>query len=122
MLLGGDLAVLLAFVAIGRANHGQTLDISSISATALPFLVGACPTPPVSCLLLQPLTKIKIKTNIIIKIITIIIMITTLIIIIIIIIIIIVKIIIIIIIIVIIRLMIIMIMMIMMIIIMITHF
>jgi hypothetical protein len=39
LLAGGDAAVLLAFAAIGRINHGEP--ISGALDTALPFLIGA---------------------------------------------------------------------------------
>ncbi len=41
MLVGGDLAFLLLFIAIGRSNHGESLDIVSLLKTAAPFLLGA---------------------------------------------------------------------------------
>jgi len=40
LLVGGDLAFLLLFIAIGRNNHGESLDITSVFSTAAPFLLG----------------------------------------------------------------------------------
>lgn len=40
LLVGGDLAALLIFIAIGRNNHGESLDIVSVVQTAAPFLIG----------------------------------------------------------------------------------
>eukprot|EP00884_Botryococcus_braunii_P018951 jgi/Botrbrau1/573/Bobra.0010s0039.1 len=40
LLVGGDVAVLLLFVAIGRANHGQPLDPPGVVSATLPFLIG----------------------------------------------------------------------------------
>ena len=40
ILLGGDTAALLAFAAIGRSNHGESLDLGSILSVAWPFLAG----------------------------------------------------------------------------------
>ena len=40
ILLGGDTAALLAFAAIGRSNHGESLDVGSILSVAWPFLAG----------------------------------------------------------------------------------
>ena len=40
LLLGGDTAALLAFAAIGRSNHGESLDFGSIVSVAWPFLAG----------------------------------------------------------------------------------
>ena len=40
LLLGGDTAALLAFAAIGRSNHGESLDFGSILSVAWPFLGG----------------------------------------------------------------------------------
>lgn len=41
LLAGGDAAVLLAFAAIGRANHGEPL--AGALDTALPFIAGGRP-------------------------------------------------------------------------------
>lgn len=35
-----DLALVVVFVVIGRASHGQPLDLDGIQRTALPFLAG----------------------------------------------------------------------------------
>ncbi|KAK9817711.1 hypothetical protein WJX72_001058 [[Myrmecia] bisecta] len=40
LLVGGDLAALLVFAAIGRNNHGEGLDLGAVFGTALPFLIG----------------------------------------------------------------------------------
>ncbi|EIE23939.1 hypothetical protein COCSUDRAFT_62467 [Coccomyxa subellipsoidea C-169] len=40
LLVGGDAAALLLFAAIGRANHGESLDPASVLSVAWPFLVG----------------------------------------------------------------------------------
>ena len=40
LLVSGDLAALLLFAAIGRANHGESLDAVSVLKTAAPFLIG----------------------------------------------------------------------------------
>jgi hypothetical protein len=40
LLAAGDLAVLLAFAAVGRVNHGEPLTVSDTLTTALPFIVG----------------------------------------------------------------------------------
>lgn len=40
LLVAGDLAVLLAFAATGRANHGEPLTVADTLATALPFVLG----------------------------------------------------------------------------------
>ena len=40
LLLGGDTAALLAFAAIGRSNHGESLDLGSVLSVAWPFLAG----------------------------------------------------------------------------------
>lgn len=42
LLAAGDLAVLLAFAAVGRVNHGEPLSVSDTVLTALPFIIGAC--------------------------------------------------------------------------------
>lgn len=39
-LIAGDAAVLVAFAAIGRLSHGESLDAGALALTALPFLVG----------------------------------------------------------------------------------
>ena len=39
-LVAGDTIVLLLFAAIGRKNHGESLDATALLATAWPFLVG----------------------------------------------------------------------------------
>lgn len=39
-LVAGDVAVLLAFAAIGRLNHGEPLTLGDTVATALPFAIG----------------------------------------------------------------------------------
>ena len=41
LLAGGDAAALLLFAAIGRANHGESLDPGSVLSVAWPFLAGA---------------------------------------------------------------------------------
>lgn len=43
LLAAGDLAVLLLFAAIGRANHGEPLTVSSTISTAMPFIIGENP-------------------------------------------------------------------------------
>ncbi|KAK9906716.1 hypothetical protein WJX75_006698 [Coccomyxa subellipsoidea] len=40
LLAGGDAAALLLFAAIGRANHGESLDPASVLSVAWPFLAG----------------------------------------------------------------------------------
>ncbi len=40
LLVAGDAAALLLFAAIGRANHGESLDPASILSVAWPFLAG----------------------------------------------------------------------------------
>lgn len=40
MLAAGDLAVLLAFAAVGRHSHGEPLTVSDTFNTALPFILG----------------------------------------------------------------------------------
>lgn len=40
LLVGGDALALLAFAAIGRANHGESLDLGSVLSVAWPFLAG----------------------------------------------------------------------------------
>ncbi|WIA14020.1 hypothetical protein OEZ85_002580 [Tetradesmus obliquus] len=40
LLAAGDLAVLLAFAAVGRVNHGEPLSVSDTVLTALPFIIG----------------------------------------------------------------------------------
>ncbi|CAL5227528.1 g10517 [Coccomyxa viridis] len=40
LLLGGDTAALLAFAAIGRSNHGESLDFGNVLSVAWPFLTG----------------------------------------------------------------------------------
>lgn len=40
LLAAGDLAVLLAFAAIGRHNHGEPLALADTFSTALPFIIG----------------------------------------------------------------------------------
>ena len=41
LLVSGDLTALLLFAAIGRANHGESLDAVSVLKTAAPFLIGS---------------------------------------------------------------------------------
>ena len=41
LLIGGDALALLAFAAVGRRNHGESLNIGSIFSVAWPFLAGA---------------------------------------------------------------------------------
>lgn len=38
--MAGDTAALLLFAAIGRANHGESLDPASVLSVAWPFLAG----------------------------------------------------------------------------------
>ena len=40
LLVGGDLSALLIFAAIGRANHGESLDPASVVSVAWPFIAG----------------------------------------------------------------------------------
>jgi glycine/serine hydroxymethyltransferase len=40
LLAAGDLAVLLAFAAVGRGHHGEPLTVSDTLTTALPFVIG----------------------------------------------------------------------------------
>ncbi|BDA46433.1 hypothetical protein COCOBI_08-5260 [Coccomyxa sp. Obi] len=40
LLVAGDAAALLLFAAIGRANHGESLDPASVLSVAWPFLAG----------------------------------------------------------------------------------
>lgn len=40
LLAAGDLAVLLAFAAVGRHSHGEPLTLSDTFNTALPFIIG----------------------------------------------------------------------------------
>ncbi|CAK0753841.1 hypothetical protein CVIRNUC_002251 [Coccomyxa viridis] len=40
LLVGGDALALLAFAAVGRRNHGESLNIGSIFSVAWPFLAG----------------------------------------------------------------------------------
>lgn len=40
LLAAGDLAVLLAFAAVGRHSHGEPLTVSDTFNTALPFIIG----------------------------------------------------------------------------------
>ena len=40
LLAAGDLAVLLAFAAVGRHSHGEPLTVSDTINTALPFIIG----------------------------------------------------------------------------------
>lgn len=40
LLAAGDLAVLLAFAAIGRMNHGEPVAAADTVSTALPFIIG----------------------------------------------------------------------------------
>lgn len=42
LLAAGDLAVLLAFAAVGRMNHGEPLTVGDTVSTALPFIIGEC--------------------------------------------------------------------------------
>lgn len=42
LLAAGDLAVLLAFAAVGRHSHGEPLTVSDTFNTALPFILGGC--------------------------------------------------------------------------------
>lgn len=45
LLAAGDLAVLLAFAAVGRGNHGESVTLSDTLVTALPFIIGECVNP-----------------------------------------------------------------------------
>ena len=36
-----DLALVVAFAALGRASHAEALDVAGLSRTALPFVAGA---------------------------------------------------------------------------------
>jgi hypothetical protein len=45
LLAGGDALALLLFAAIGRANHGESLDLPSVLSVAWPFLAGTSPSP-----------------------------------------------------------------------------
>lgn len=40
LLAAGDLAVLLAFAAVGRHSHGEPLTVTDTFNTALPFIIG----------------------------------------------------------------------------------
>jgi hypothetical protein len=40
LLAAGDLAVLLAFAAVGRHSHGEPLTVTDTFSTALPFIIG----------------------------------------------------------------------------------
>jgi len=40
MLAVGDLIVFLIFAATGRSNHGEAVSLSSVAATAAPFVIG----------------------------------------------------------------------------------
>jgi hypothetical protein len=40
LLAAGDLAVLLAFAAVGRHSHGEPLTLDETFKTALPFIIG----------------------------------------------------------------------------------
>jgi hypothetical protein len=42
LLAAGDLAVLLAFAAVGRHSHGEPLTLDETFKTALPFIIGKC--------------------------------------------------------------------------------
>ena len=39
-LVGGDVLVLFLFAAIGRASHGESIDLIGTGTTALPFIGG----------------------------------------------------------------------------------
>jgi hypothetical protein len=49
LLAAGDLAVLLAFAAVGRVNHGEPLTVGDTLTTALPFIVGELAMQHPSC-------------------------------------------------------------------------
>lgn len=39
-MAAGDLAVLLAFAAVGRHSHGEPVTAAETFSTALPFIIG----------------------------------------------------------------------------------
>lgn len=42
LLVGGDVASLLLFAAIGRGSHAEIGGLAGVIDTAWPFLLGAC--------------------------------------------------------------------------------
>lgn len=41
LLVGGDIAALTLFAAVGRASHGESLALGELLSTAGPFILGA---------------------------------------------------------------------------------